>query len=251
MPSRYSHRIPGAWGQLTHHHISASTRDEDLKNRDTTHTLNALICSSPRQVSMTYPVSHHAAGDLPVVRSSNSQRTYEPTKPLVRCRVPSQPCAVARRSRFLNITLVAPTIMIAVVICGGPGWAAARRRVSRAGQDACSCSKGIFPRFHIGESLCPPTTPLFRENGCAAQLPEPVFAEAGNATLSLSNGSVAPGRFGEGRFNPRAGGIHSKRHCSITSCQARRRPARTCAKGGLSAFHGGLLRRGASKPVFA
>jgi flavin-dependent dehydrogenase len=48
---------------------------------------------------------------------------------------------------------------------GGPAGSTAAILLGRAGLSVCVLEKDLFPRFHIGESILPRTTPLLRELG--------------------------------------------------------------------------------------
>ena len=57
-----------------------------------------------------------------------------------------------------------------VIAGGGPAGATAALVLARAGHRVCVLEKDSHPRFHIGESLLPRTTPLLRELGIDARL---------------------------------------------------------------------------------
>ena len=52
-----------------------------------------------------------------------------------------------------------------VIAGGGPAGSTAAIVLSRAGLSVCVLEKDLHPRFHIGESILPRTTPLLRELG--------------------------------------------------------------------------------------
>ena len=57
-----------------------------------------------------------------------------------------------------------------VIAGGGPAGATAALVLARSGLSVCVLEKDTHPRFHIGESLLPRTTPLLRELGIEARI---------------------------------------------------------------------------------
>ena len=56
----------------------------------------------------------------------------------------------------------------AIVVGGGPGGSTAALTLARAGLTVCLLEKASHPRFHIGESILPRTTPLLKSLGLEA-----------------------------------------------------------------------------------
>src|SRR5262249_43287830 len=79
----------------------------------------------------------------------------------------------------------------AIVIGGGPGGSSAATYLSRAGKRVLVVEKEIFPRFHIGESLLPYNSGLFREMGLGPALEAAGFPRKYGAQFVLGNGSVS------------------------------------------------------------
>jgi flavin-dependent dehydrogenase len=57
-----------------------------------------------------------------------------------------------------------------VVVGGGPGGSTTAARLAQRGRTVILLERQFFPRFHIGESLLPASTPLLRELGLEAEL---------------------------------------------------------------------------------
>jgi len=57
-----------------------------------------------------------------------------------------------------------------VVVGGGPGGSTTAARLAQRGRKVVLLERARFPRFHIGESLLPASTPLLRELGLEAEL---------------------------------------------------------------------------------
>jgi len=58
----------------------------------------------------------------------------------------------------------------AIVIGGGPSGSTVASRLSQKGRRVLVLEREVFPRFHIGESLLPCSTPLFDELGVTSEL---------------------------------------------------------------------------------
>lgn len=86
----------------------------------------------------------------------------------------------------------------AVVIGGGPAGAATATVLARLGRRVAVLEQERFPRFHVGESLLPCSTPLFEELGVLASMKER-FLEKHAAEFVLADGSLERRyAFGEG-----------------------------------------------------
>lgn len=77
----------------------------------------------------------------------------------------------------------------AVVIGGGPGGSAAATFLSRAGRKVLLLEKEHFPRFHIGESLLPYNTRIFKEMGVYERLSSAGLIQKYGAQFHLGDGT--------------------------------------------------------------
>ncbi len=90
----------------------------------------------------------------------------------------------------------------AIVIGGGPGGSSASTYLSRAGKRVLLLEKEFFPRFHIGESLLPYNTAIFRELGVLGELEASNFPRKLAAEFFIGNGSRSTRfLFRDSRFN--------------------------------------------------
>ena len=76
-----------------------------------------------------------------------------------------------------------------VVIGGGPGGAAVSAYLSRAGLDCVLLERELFPRPHVGESLVPAATRVFRELNFLKLLDQAGFPRKYGAVWTSSNDS--------------------------------------------------------------
>ena len=100
----------------------------------------------------------------------------------------------------------------AIVIGCGPGGSSAATFLSQAGKRVLVLEREVFPRFHIGESLLPCNTTLFREMGVLPALQMAGFPVKYGARFELGNGSMST-RFGfrQGRFQDEKEAIQVER----------------------------------------
>ncbi len=100
----------------------------------------------------------------------------------------------------------------AIIIGCGPGGSSAATFLARAGKRVLALEKEVFPRFHIGESLLPANTALFRELGLIPKLQEAGFLRKLGARFELSNGTLGTRIvFSQGRFNSEPEAFHVER----------------------------------------
>jgi len=76
-----------------------------------------------------------------------------------------------------------------LIIGGGPGGSCAASYLAKAGKRVLLLEKEIFPRFHIGESLLPYNTTIFRDLGLLETLAQAGFPRKTGAQFYLANGS--------------------------------------------------------------
>lgn len=90
----------------------------------------------------------------------------------------------------------------AIVIGCGPGGSTTASYLAKSGKRVLVLEKEFFPRFHIGESLLPYNTGIFKELGLEAALKAGGFPRKVGAQFILGNGSRAIRFiFRQGRFN--------------------------------------------------
>lgn len=100
----------------------------------------------------------------------------------------------------------------AIVIGCGPGGSSASTYLAQNNRQVLALEKEVFPRFHIGESLLPSNTSLFREMGVLPKLEQAGFLRKLGAIFDLGSGSLSNRIvFGEGSFNREAEAFHVER----------------------------------------
>ena len=77
----------------------------------------------------------------------------------------------------------------AIVIGGGPGGCCTASYLARAGKRVLLLEKEFFPRFHIGESLLPYNSAIFRDLGLMPALQAADFPRKTGAQFHLANGA--------------------------------------------------------------
>lgn len=87
-----------------------------------------------------------------------------------------------------------------VVVGGGPGGSTVAALLSQRGRKVLVLERDRFPRFHIGESLLPSSTPVFQELGVAEQLDAQFLRKYGARFLDDGLGVDAPGSMARYRF---------------------------------------------------
>ncbi|MEK7467272.1 MAG: tryptophan 7-halogenase [Planctomycetota bacterium] len=76
-----------------------------------------------------------------------------------------------------------------VIIGGGPAGSAAATVLGRAGRSVLVLEAARFPRFHVGESIVPATTGLWKSIGLWEKLQSTAFARKGGADFLIADGS--------------------------------------------------------------
>ena len=76
-----------------------------------------------------------------------------------------------------------------VVIGGGPAGSAAATVLGRAGRSVLVLEAARFPRFHVGESIVPAATSLWKSIGLWEKLQPTMFARKGGADFLIADGS--------------------------------------------------------------
>jgi len=98
--------------------------------------------------------------------------------------------------------MVNPTTYDAIVIGCGPGGSSAATFLAQVGKKVLALEKEVFPRFHIGESLLPCNTTLFREMGVLPAVQAAGFPIKYGARFELGNGTFATRfAFRQGKYN--------------------------------------------------
>jgi len=87
-----------------------------------------------------------------------------------------------------------------VVIGGGPGGSTVSGRLAQRGRKVLVLERDRLPRFHIGESLLPSSTPVLRELGLHDQLDATFLRKYGARFLDDGLGVDAPGSTAQYRF---------------------------------------------------
>lgn len=77
----------------------------------------------------------------------------------------------------------------AIVIGGGPGGSSSSSFLTLAGKRVLVLEKEIFPRFHIGESLLPYNSLIFKELGLVERIKSAGFITKHGAQFFIGNGS--------------------------------------------------------------
>lgn len=92
-----------------------------------------------------------------------------------------------------------------LILGGGPAGAAAALSLARAGHRVAVLEKSRFPRFHVGESLIPADTDVFRRLGVGHLIDPKVLPQVRKDGVEFCTGDGAHGsriKFAEG-LNPR------------------------------------------------
>jgi len=92
-----------------------------------------------------------------------------------------------------------------LILGGGPAGAAAALQLARAGHRVAILEKSVFPRFHVGESLIPADTDVFRKLGLADLLTPDRLPQVRKDGVEFRTGDGAHGsriKFADG-LNPR------------------------------------------------
>jgi flavin-dependent dehydrogenase len=77
-----------------------------------------------------------------------------------------------------------------VIVGGGPAGSAAAAVLARAGRSALVLEAAQFPRFHVGESIVPAATGLWKSIGLWDKLQATSFARKGGADFLIADGSA-------------------------------------------------------------
>lgn len=77
-----------------------------------------------------------------------------------------------------------------VIVGGGPAGSAAAAVLARAGRSALVLEAARFPRFHVGESIVPAATGLWKSIGLWDKLQATSFARKGGADFLIADGSA-------------------------------------------------------------
>ena len=118
----------------------------------------------------------------------------------------SRACVRIFTFHFALFTLASPrTIHDVLILGGGPAGAAAALQLARAGHRVAILEKTTFPRFHVGESLIPADTDVFRRLGLADALSPDRLPQVRKDGVEFRTGDGLHGsriKFAEG-LNPR------------------------------------------------
>ena len=76
-----------------------------------------------------------------------------------------------------------------IIIGAGPAGSAAATVLARAGRNVLAIEAARFPRFHVGESIVPAATSLWKSIGLWDKLQPTAFARKGGADFLIADGS--------------------------------------------------------------